>query len=313
MSIEDIKQISIMDYLRQRGFTFNNKGNKSFCKSPFSRDTNWSFCYYHATNSFYDWSQGFGGTIIDLVMAMENCDVKQACEHLQLDNYPRYQPNYKASKNVINTAPFEYTRYLTQDEKEIAAIQEYANARRVYNGYESGVFFTRDAGNWVRHPSIMLLHRDEHHQICGAKFRKIQTDTPTDKNNGPRFSSRGRMAFYILEHVDTENFGDPVLYVVEGEINANSLWQYCQLTGRNCIVISFGGVSNLPNGLPHKYKDIKDKKLIIDFDGDEELYSKRLLLYEPYGLEPVKLQLPKGEDINSLFCKNQLRIINHLL
>lgn len=308
MSIEELKQISIVDYLRQRGFSFNSKGNKSFCKSPFSRDTNWSFCYYHDTNSFYDWSQGFGGTIIDLVMAMERCSLPQACQHLKQGQFLKYQPDYKASKNVVKSVPFEYSRYLNQDPKEIEAIREYANARGVYNGYVAGVFFSREFDRWVRHPSVMLLHRDESNKICGAKFRKISTTSPKE----PRFTSRGRMAYYLLEYVDRDNFGEPTLYVVEGEMNANSLWQYLQEQQRNCVVISFGGVSNLPDGLPERFKNL-NKKLIIDFDGNEELYLSRLRLYEPYGLEPIRLQLPKGEDINSLYCKKQLSIINHLL
>jgi hypothetical protein len=313
MTIDEVKQISIKDYLQARGFTFNDKGNKSFCKSPFGKDTTWSFCYYHPTNSFYDWSQGFGGTIIDLVKTMEQCDVRKAVDHLSATEYPKYQPDYKASKKVIYAEPFEYTRYLNQNPQEIAAITEYANLRGVHNGYVPGVFFTCESGSWVRNPSVMLLHRDEDNKICGAKFRRIQTDTPSDKENTPRFSSRGRMAYYTLEHVDRSNFGAPTLYVVEGEINANSLWQFLQELQRNCVVISFGGVSNLPEALPKAYQDIKDKRLIIDFDGDKELYEKRIRLYKSYELLPLTLQLPKGEDINSLYCKKKLHIIQHLL
>jgi hypothetical protein len=54
-------------------------------------------------------------------------------------------------------------------------------------------------------------------------------------------------------------------------------------------------------------------KLIVDFDGNEKLYQERLRLYKDLGAEPIKLILPKGEDINSLFVKKQMYLIEHLL
>jgi hypothetical protein len=97
--------------------------------------------------------------------------------------------------------------------------------------------------------------------------------------------------------------------VVEGESNANSLWQYYQDIRKNCVIISFGGVGNLPTTLPSKYDNISDRRLIIDYDGDPELYSKRLEKYKHYDLKPITLLLPKGEDINSLYCKKQMNLI----
>lgn len=311
MTIDEIKQTSIIEYLEQRGIPGRRNGNKYFFKSPFSRDTNWSLCVY-PNNSFYDWSQGFGGSIIDLVMGMENTGLKEALKLLDTPEWGKYQYRYKTIKASIKK-DFEYTRYLTHRDDEVAAIRTYGAQRGIITGYEPGVFHTLQNGEWVRNPSLMFLHQDATGKIVGAKFRKIAEQGPVDKDNGPRFSARGTMAFYILEYIDNENFGEPTLYVVEGEANANSLWHYCHATKRNCVVISFGGVANLPKELPEKYRKLSDKRLIIDFDGDEELYNKRLRLYKDYDLRPLKMVLPKGEDINSLYCKNELHLINTLL
>ncbi len=302
----EIRSISIQEYLESRGIPCKSPdGNRIMFRSPFCRDTNYSLCVYTHTNSFYDWSQGFGGSIIDLVMAMESASLSMAIHHLKQGKYDSYKKDFKKTKPNVSKN-FEYTRYLTTQEREIEDVRDYALSRGWVNGFETGVFSILEDERWVRQPSVMFLHRDEDNKICGAKFRKIN-------DSQPRFSARGRMAFYILESVSTENYGPPTLYVVEGEGNANSLWQYLTQMKQNCVVISFGGVGSLPTKLPEKYQNIKDKKLIIDFDGDEELFSKRICLYSSYDLKPIKLMLPKGSDINSLYLENKMKLISNLL
>jgi hypothetical protein len=156
-----------------------------------------------------------------------------------------------------------------------------------------------------------FLHQDETGKITGVKFRRI--DGVDKYRDVGRYSARGKMGFFILENISTESFGEPTLYVVEGEINAITLWQYCQETDRNAVIISFGGVTSLPDKLPPRYDYIKDRRLIIDFDGDDELFSKRICLYSKYNLKPIKLWLDKGEDINSLYLDGEIKLIERLL
>jgi hypothetical protein len=303
MSLQEINNLSIEEYLQSQGFQIQPKSKYLCCKSPFSRDSNWSLVIYQQTNSFYDWSTGFGGSIIDLAMAMHALSFPQAVEHLQNGNLKPYQRNYKVTRPLV-TKDFEYTRYLTTDVTEIEAIRSYAESRGLRNGFEYGFYFVHNDGNFIRKPSVMFIHRDSTNKITGVKFRDINP-----KDNGNRFSARGSLGFYILEYVDPSNYGDTVLSVVEGESNANSLWQYYQDIRKNCVIISFGGVGNLPTTLPSKYDNISDRRLIIDYDGDPELYSKRLEKYKHYDLKPITLLLPKGEDINSLYCKKQMNLI----
>jgi len=65
--------------------------------------------------------------------------------------------------------------------------------------------------------------------------------------------------------------------------------------------------------LPDRYKDIDDKRLIIDYDGSEEKFQERIKKYEHLGMKVVKIPLPKGEDINSLHVENKLYTINNLI
>lgn len=297
---------SIKDYVESLGIATRNNGNgRYFCSSPFSKDTNWSFCIY-STNTYYDWSTGKGGDIIDLVRKLEGCTFKEAVNILLNKTKVPRAPDKPVE--VKSNAPFDYKRYVTTIPSEIAAIDKYAASRSINSGYEHGVFFTMDeeSGNWIRNPAMMFIHRDTNCNICGVKFRKI-------KNDGKdRFSARGKQGFYILDTVCGDTFQDKVVYLVESETSANSLWEHFRKAERPATIISMGGVASVPEELPEQYKNLK-KFLIIDFDGNEKLYKERLDLYSHLGAEPIRLKLPKGEDINSLYNLNKIDLIEHLL
>lgn len=326
---------SIPEYLNSIGISTRKSGNKIFASSPFSRDTNWSFCCYLNTNSYFDFSTGHGGNIITLVSRINHCSNREAVEILKKGNYEKYKPNYKQYKEEPKFwENFEVEKYTNYSKKDCEAIQDYAKSRGITRGYINAVFFTREVGHgnmefwdthpqhrpindgspkWIRNPSIGFVHVDKFLKPCGIKFRKIQCQTPNDQS--PRFSARGVLGFYVLENLGTKpSFESAVLYVVESESSANSLYEYLTILKKPAVIISRGGVSSAPklDELPDKYRFMK-KKIIIDYDGNEELYQERLKLYAPLKGEPIKLMLPKGEDINSLFCKGKLDLIDNLL
>lgn len=313
-----VKDISIIDYLEKRGFKFKAAGGgKHFCSSPFSRDTNWSFCVY-PTNTYFDWSTGHGGNIVSLHSRLMGLSFSDAINDLTANNtYEKYKPNYKQYKQSKDFfKDFDYKKYINTNAAEVEEIQKYAASRRITSGYLPGVFFTREKDEkgherWVRNPSMMFLHQDENGNICGAKFRKITLQTPKDQS--PRFSARGNLGFFILRgHQDNELSEQAVLYVVESESSAISLSDYLNQIKTPSVVLSTGGVSSPPKRIPAKYKGLP-VKLIIDYDGNEKLYQERLKLYSHLNAEPIKMILPKGEDINSLYCQDKMYLIEHLL
>lgn len=306
--IQSAKEISIRDYLEKRGFVTKKIGTRFLTKSPFNRDTNPSFVIY-PSNTYFDWSSGKHGDIIDLVKELEHYTFKEALEHLQSNEYEKF---VKLDTQETTKEPFDLRRYITYKHSEVKRIREYARERGITEGYENGIFFTREAGEfgketWKRHPSIGFVHRDKNLQICGIKLREINPEA------NPRFSARGQLGLYILNGMNHKKYTDPALYVVEGEGNANSLWMSLKKT---YDVISIGGATattfHLKN-LPQHLQQLPKKKLIIDYDGNEELYQERLKLYEHLDAEPIKLILPKGEDINSLYMAGKMYLIEHLL
>lgn len=312
MEVREAKQISIKDYLEQRGIRMERSGSKWFCSSPFSRDTNWSFVIY-PNNTFYCWSTGRGGDIIRLVELIEGLDFSNAMEHLSEGSFKLYQPNYEQYKEDENFwKDFDYKKYLTHFEKEKEAIISYGHSRSISSGYHCGVYFTRDfgKGTWIRHPSLMFLHEDKDGNIIGAKFRQIPNANGT--YNGPRFSMRGKPGFYVLHSETPKTFRRVEGWLCESETSTNSLWSYFKDNSRPATVVCCGGVSSPPKELPNCLKD-KEVRLIIDYDGDEDLYQERLKLYAHLDVTPVRIILPKGEDINSLYHKKEIWKIERML
>lgn len=313
MTFKEKKQLAkdkdIVEYLNFSGISTEQHGAKHFASSPFSRDSNWSFCIY-PSNTYFDWSTGYHGDIIDLVKRMESVSFVEAVDKLIENDISIYKPNYKAQRATKRDVPFDYSKYINNSKNEIKLIDDYANGRAITDGYYHGVFFTRNDGKWVRHPALMFLHCDVDLQPSGVKFRKVIESSDEDGDNGPRFSARGHQGLYILENIIEDSFESPVVYLVESETSANSLWEYTKRLNKSCVVISFGGVSSAPKNIPDKYREY-ELKIIIDYDGNEDLYNERLKNYSHLNGEPIKLILPKGEDINSLYCKNKINLIKN--
>ncbi len=86
-TIQDIKLIPIRDYLAQRGIVPKQENTRyGFYLSPFREEQDASFKVDYTQNLWYDFGAGRGGSIIDLVMEIENCNFQQAVERLRNDN-----------------------------------------------------------------------------------------------------------------------------------------------------------------------------------------------------------------------------------
>lgn len=312
--LEEIRNISIIDYLNGIGIEVRKEGNRHFASSPFSSDRNWSFCIY-PTNTYFDWSTGTGGDIITLHSRIARITYWAAATELGRGiAYEKYKPNYKKIKEDPEFyKEFKIERYITRRADERHAIQVYAASRGITSGYECGVFFSRGKGTekWIRNPSMMFIHVDKNMNQCGAKFRRIRQQ-PNSTDQSARFSARGKIGVYVVDLCTPVGLVQEMVYVVEGEANANSLAEHLMKLGRKACVLSFGGVTSPLDAFPNHLTGLPIK-LIIDYDGSEKLYQERIRLYKDIKAEPIKLILPKGEDINSLYVKNEMYLIENLL
>ena len=79
MNITQAKQIAITDLLYSWGHTPTRSNEcESWYLSPFRKEVNASFKVNTKKNIFYDFGDGFGGTVIDFVMKYNNCSISEA-------------------------------------------------------------------------------------------------------------------------------------------------------------------------------------------------------------------------------------------
>lgn len=84
--IKQLKRLSIRDYLSRRGIQPARDNTRcGFYLSPFRAEHTPSFKVDYALNLWHDFGTGKGGSIIDLVMGLENCDKSQAIRSLGSD------------------------------------------------------------------------------------------------------------------------------------------------------------------------------------------------------------------------------------
>lgn len=288
----DFKKISISSYLQDRGLEVKGKrGSKTFFSSPFSEDSTPSFVVYEGTNTFYDFSVsgGFGGDILSLVQKLEGCSFMEAIEHLAKGSLLPVTFDIKLKKE--KKKEFEYERFITNNPIHKKQIDAYAKDRKIYDHYKHGVFYEKIDGQYRAFPSLMFLHQDKDRRVIGAKFRHASSSLK-------KFSARGSMGLYVLDNCNSDE--DAHLFLVESETSANSL--YTSLNHHmNFVVISFGSVGTkiALEDIPEEFKDIKNKYIIIDYDGNERLYQERIRAYSNIA-QPLKLIAGKGDDLNQI-------------
>lgn len=81
MQTNNIKHTSIKDYLAEQGiYPAKEHPTYGMYKSPFRDEKTASFKVDYRANLWYDFGTGEGGSIIDLVMKMQQCNFIQAFE-----------------------------------------------------------------------------------------------------------------------------------------------------------------------------------------------------------------------------------------
>lgn len=85
------EQIKMIDYLAQKNINpIKIKNNEYWYCSPFRNENTASFKVDNSTNLFYDFGEGFGGTLIDLISKLENLTIKQVIRKVTNDfSFPK--------------------------------------------------------------------------------------------------------------------------------------------------------------------------------------------------------------------------------
>lgn len=110
METNNVKDISIKDYLAEQGvYPVKEHPAYGMYKSPFRDEQTASFKVDYKANLWYDFGTGEGGSIIDLLMKMQQCNFIQAIKHLSKENHSFFfqredSSNEKTAKTLSITA-----------------------------------------------------------------------------------------------------------------------------------------------------------------------------------------------------------------
>ena len=107
MNIEDLKHISIKDYLTKQGISpIKEYTNYGIYKSPFRDEKAASFKVDYRKNLWHDFGTGEGGSIIDLVMKMQQCnfiDAKQFLSNVALLQSQKTNHQTESKTSLLNS------------------------------------------------------------------------------------------------------------------------------------------------------------------------------------------------------------------
>lgn len=305
---EELRNISISEYLSSIGLLCKSKrGDKIWFSSPFSSDSTPSFVVYEDQNRYFDFSNGKGGDIFDLVQGLNNVSFSKAVKILAKE--PLMPIIQEFEKKEKKKKEFNIKSYLTTDNEDINLINQYANKRKIFRNFNYAKYFENVDGLWVKKLGIGFVHVDEDLNVCGIKIRNI------DKESFSRFTARGRMCYYYLDNIHKS---ESTLYITESETSSNSLFEVLKQNGDSFVILCVGGASNYPKRIPDKFSKIKDVKIIIDYDGGavdsngNVKYEEHIKNYKLFG-DALNIMLDKDSDINTLYCEDKNNLILNLI
>ena len=124
MSLNDIKKISIQNYLAEIGITPKiEKPGYGMYLSPLREERTASFKVDYQKNLWYDFGADEGGSIIDLVMKMEQCTLAEAFRLVDNSfsfqrNTPIVPTNREAGIKILSTTSLTHPALLNYLSKQ---------------------------------------------------------------------------------------------------------------------------------------------------------------------------------------------------
>lgn len=125
MNYTEAKKICIINFLKTKGNTPTKNSTKdTWFLSPFRDEKTPSFKVDNTKNIWYDFGEGAGGTILDLVCKLHNCEAKQALQILSGNSFSFHKP-----KKMISVTK-SYTILKTQQVLN-KNLKEYLKSRKL--------------------------------------------------------------------------------------------------------------------------------------------------------------------------------------
>ena len=204
MNNENLKHISIKDYLAGQGiFPTKEHVDYGMYKSPFRDETTASFKVDYRKNLWHDFGTGEGGSIIDLVIKMQQCDFMVATQFLQKQinqNIETYQYPYISTNGGISV----------NNSLSVTAVQPLENPKL------SAFLQSRK----INMETAKAFCREIHYQIGGRNYFAIGFPNDADgyELRNPQFKD-----CIPPKEITTFDRQTPTVHLFEGFINYLSL------------------------------------------------------------------------------------------
>lgn len=181
--IEKIKDLNIVTVAADLGLSMKRQGSHYVCLCPWHNDHHNSLVLYQNTNDehCYCFACGKGGSVLDLVMQVQNCDFQDAAKYLS-DTYCIPKTTLAVSKTIL--AQPEVQPICTIDESYVSrshsdksvfmswlkrVMRNDQAVQKTFDDYQLGatrgggvIFWQRDAQGRVRSGKIMQFGPDGH-------------------------------------------------------------------------------------------------------------------------------------------------------
>lgn len=123
MNCQEAKKIDLLSYLNKKGsITKKIRQNNAWVTSIFRPEEQTpSFKVDLVKNTWWDFGEGIGGTIIDLIMRLNNCSIKEALEKLSNDSFSFHQQpkiiKKKTTYSILKVVDLENKHLISYLEK----------------------------------------------------------------------------------------------------------------------------------------------------------------------------------------------------
>lgn len=229
--IQQLKRLSIRDYLSRRGIQ-PSRGNDhcGFYLSPLRSEHTPSFKVDYVQNLWYDFGTGEGGSIIDLVMRLENCDCPEAIRRLQDGETGQGIPVSLSQETARrNTEPVSMLRILSDAPLRHPALVGYLQSRGI-------------------DPASAIAHcREVHYTVGGKPYFAIGFHNDA---GGWELRSKHFKGGSCPKHITTIDNGNDTVIAFEGFMDFLSYLTLKQPERLRIDAVVLNSVINLPKAVP---------------------------------------------------------------
>lgn len=278
MNCTEAKEISIISYLESIGYRSKRSSNgiSWFC-SPFRNESEPSLKVELKNNIWYDHGAGMGGTILDLVMKLNNATVKEALSILEKPKLSKHEFSFFQQQNSQLAGI------------EIKHVQQLQN-RALLQYLESRKITPVKATNYLK---------ESYYQVNGKQYFALAFENDLGgfelRNKYFKGSSSPKA---ITTIPGTRN----AVNISEGFFDFLSALEYYQTTkpAGTCIILN--SVSNLETIIDN-LKHYQTINLYLDNDRAGELAAETIKHTHPKVKDYSKIIYPDYNDFNDFICK----------